>query len=72
LFSKDEKIQKKLRDTLLKMTKPDFKIERLDRVLLKGFYTHDRVELENPCLLKEKDLNSREESKTQNKTNALD
>ena len=54
------------------MTKPDFKIERLDRVLLKGFYTHDRVELENPCLLKEKDLNSREESKTQNKTNALD
>jgi hypothetical protein len=48
----------------MKMTEPNYKVERLDRVLLKGFYTHNRVELENPCLLKE--------SKTNKKTKAQD
>lgn len=26
-------------------------LTRLDRILLKGFYTNDRIELENPSLL---------------------
>jgi hypothetical protein len=57
MFKKDA--QDRLKNTLMKMT--NSKLKRLDKVLLKGFYTHDRVELENPCLLKE--------SKKQKKTN---
>jgi hypothetical protein len=61
LFSKDEKIQQKLRNTLIEMT--NSKLKRLDRVLLKGFYTHDCRELEK------KGIGLREESKTPKKTN---
>ena len=47
LFDKNEKVQDNLRSTLMQMTKTKTKLLRLDRVLLKGFYTNNRQELEN-------------------------
>jgi len=43
------KVKDQIAQHLNKLTKRP--LTRLDRILLKGFYTNDRVELENPSLL---------------------
>lgn len=43
----DPSIQGQLKDQLMAFTRSE-PPSRLDRVLLKGYYTNDRVELENP------------------------
>jgi len=47
-----DRIEKSIKSSLNELTLRD--LSRLDRVLLKGFYTNDRVELENPRIIPQK------------------